>query len=87
VAGLQDAFAAGQNLTQVTGFPELPSGESLTRGFSAKGQECLDTLAAFQEAALRYKAAYLAAAKQFDDADQANSAAIQRAAQYLEGRQ
>jgi hypothetical protein len=87
VAGLQEAIRLAGPMTRVTGFPDLPSGQALTNGFSAKAHECLDALAAFQESALRYKAAYLAAGQKFDDADQANQAAIQRAAEYLEDQQ
>ncbi|MBY8855400.1 hypothetical protein K7711_02820 [Nocardia sp. CA2R105] len=84
VSGLQSVFLDAERLTKVTGFPDLPSGQALAKGFSGKGQECLDTLASFQEAALRYKAAYLAASKQFTEADQANQAAIRRATSYLD---
>lgn len=65
-------------LTAVRGFPDLPSGQALTRGFAAKGQEYLDTLSAFEQTALRHKAAYLAAASLFLEADAANSAALAR---------
>ncbi|MBF6329099.1 hypothetical protein [Nocardia transvalensis] len=85
VSGLQEVIRLAEHLNRVSGFPALPSGEGLTRGFGAKGQECLDTLVAFQEAALRYKAAYLAAGKKFPEAEAANRAAIQRVAQYVEG--
>jgi hypothetical protein len=87
VEGLQTALTEARSLTLVTGFPELGSGRALASGFGTKGQECMDTLAALQESALRYKAAYLAAAQQFTEADQANQAAIRRASQYLEDRQ
>ncbi|MET8795318.1 hypothetical protein ABZV91_02465 [Nocardia sp. NPDC004568] len=65
-------------LTDVRGFPELPSGRALTRGFAAKGQEYLDVLSAFEQAVLCHKAAYLAAAALFLEADAANSAALAR---------
>ncbi|MFF3566874.1 hypothetical protein ACFYXQ_03735 [Nocardia jiangxiensis] len=84
VSGLQSAIVDAGYLTRVTGFPDLPSGQALAKGFSEKGQECLDALASFQEAALRYKAAYLAAGKQFAEADQANEAAIRRVTSYLD---
>ncbi|KZM75520.1 hypothetical protein [Nocardia terpenica] len=83
--GLVDEIAAAQRLTRVTGFADLPSGRGLTQGFSKKGQEYMDTLAAFRETALRYKAAYLAAGKKFTEADAANKAAIKATANYLEG--
>lgn len=63
-------------LTEVRGFPELPSGRALTIGFAAKGQEYLDILLAFEQAALRHKAAYLAAAALFEEADAAARAAL-----------
>ena len=66
--------------TTVTGFPDLPSGHGLARGFGAKGREFLDTIAAFQETALLFKAAYLAAGKHFAEAEAANRAAVALAA-------
>ncbi|WP_433600373.1 hypothetical protein ACQPXH_00425 [Nocardia sp. CA-135953] len=83
--GLQDEIVAASRLTSVTGFPDLPSGHALANGFSAKGREYIDALTAFRETVLRYKAAYLAAGKQFEDADAANRAAIKVAADQLEG--
>ncbi|MGW0178393.1 hypothetical protein [Nocardia sp. NPDC003345] len=71
---LARADAAG--LPAVRGLPDLPSGHALARGFGAKGQEYLDTLGAFEQAALRHKAAYLAAASLFEEADAANRAAL-----------
>ncbi|MEU4316547.1 hypothetical protein [Nocardia sp. NPDC024068] len=65
-------------LTSARGFPDLPSGHALARGFGAKGREYLDTLLAFEQAALRHKAAYLAAAALFEEADAANRAALIR---------
>ncbi|MBF6331855.1 hypothetical protein [Nocardia transvalensis] len=82
--GLYDEIAASSRLTRVTGFPDLPSGRALTQGFSNKGQEYMDTLAAFREAVLHYKAAYLAAGKKFNEADDANRAAIKATEVYLE---
>lgn len=73
---LARADAAG--LTEVRGFPELPSGHALAGGFAAKGQEYLDTLRAFEQAALRHKAAYLAAAALVEEADEAVRAAVAR---------
>lgn len=87
VGGLQEVLRLGDGLSNVTGFAALPSGERLKSGFSAKGQECLDTIVAFQEAALWYKAAYLAAAKLFPEADAASRAAIDRVAGDLDGGQ
>ncbi|KZM71651.1 hypothetical protein AWN90_02700 [Nocardia terpenica] len=84
IDGLEDEIAGAKHLTQVTGFPDLPSGLALTKGFSAKGQEYIDTLKAFRLAALQYKAAYLAAGKQFTEAEAANQAAIKYAAKQLE---
>lgn len=70
--------ANAADLPTVRGLPELPSGYALARGFGSKGQEYLDTLIAFEQAALRHKAAYLAAASLFEEADAANRAALIR---------
>ncbi|WP_024801919.1 hypothetical protein [Nocardia sp. BMG51109] len=72
--------------TAVTGFPDLPSGHGLARGFSAKGREFLDAVLAFQETALLFKAAYLAAGRHFEEAEAANRAALEVAAARLEHR-
>ncbi len=85
VDGLLGEIRAADNLTKVTGFPDLPSGRALAKGFNAKGQEYIDTLRAFVQTALQYKAAYLAAGKQFTAADAANQAAIKYATEQLEG--
>ena len=87
VDGLQAEIHAAQELTRVTGFPSLPSGHGLTQGFTAKGHEYIETLYSFQEVALRYKAAYLAAGKQLTEADAANQQALKVAATQLEVRQ
>ncbi|MEU7142450.1 hypothetical protein ABZ942_23575 [Nocardia sp. NPDC046473] len=86
VEDLHQAMATGHLVTDVTGFPNLPSGQGLTRGFDDKGRQYLDTLAAFQETALLFKAAYLAAGKRFADADAANKAAIDLVAEHLAAR-
>jgi len=83
-AGLQDEIRSSQLLTLVTGFPDLPSGHGLTQGFTAKGHEYIETLTSFQEVALRYKAAFLAAGKQFTEADAATRQAIKVATEKLE---
>ncbi len=83
VEGLVQEIAECEVLTRVNGFPDLPSGRALTQGFSAKGHEYIDTLKAFVQAALQYKAAYLAAGKQFTEADAANRAAIKYATDQL----
>ncbi|MFF0489578.1 hypothetical protein ACWDSJ_30205 [Nocardia sp. NPDC003482] len=77
VADLQHARRADQPVTEVGGFPNLPSGHALTRGFAAKGREFHDTITAFQQTALLFKAAYLAAGKHFDEAEAANRAALE----------
>jgi len=87
VDGLQTEIHAAQVLTRITGFPNLPSGHGLTQGFSAKGHEYVETLYSLQEVALQYKAAYLAAGKQFTEADVANQQALKVAATQLGGRQ
>ncbi|WP_227997278.1 hypothetical protein [Nocardia australiensis] len=84
VEDLQKAMATGHLVTSVTGFPDLPTGHDLTQGFRDKGSRYLDTVTAFQETALLYKAAYLAAGKKFEDADAANKAALALITQYLE---
>ncbi|WP_433659912.1 hypothetical protein ACQPW1_45540 [Nocardia sp. CA-128927] len=86
VDDLHHAMANGHLVTDVTGFPNLPSGQGLTRGFDDKGRQYLDTLAAFQETALLFKAAYLAAGKKFADAEAANKAALDLVAEHLEAR-
>ncbi|MFI9635769.1 hypothetical protein ACIHAX_24080 [Nocardia sp. NPDC051929] len=86
VDDLGRAMAGEHLVTEVTGFPDLPTGHGLTRGFSAKGRQYLDTLAAFQETALLFKAAYLAAANRLADAEAANQAALRLVADYLEPR-
>ncbi|MGA6203795.1 hypothetical protein ACPESR_03465 [Nocardia testacea] len=75
---IRQARADAAALTEVRGFPDLPSGHALTRGFAAKGQEYLDTLSAFEQTALCHKAAYLAAAALFREADAATGAALAR---------
>ncbi|WP_245910162.1 hypothetical protein [Nocardia amikacinitolerans] len=74
----------GTDLSEVSGFPELPSGVALTRGFAAKGHEFADTLTLLQEAALRYKAGYLAAGQLVSEADAAQRAALELAADRLD---
>jgi hypothetical protein len=84
VDDLRRAMAGEHLVTEVTGFPDLPTGHGLSRGFAAKGRQYLDTLAAFQETALLFKAAYLAAANRLADAEAANQAALRLIAEYLE---
>ncbi|NEW39537.1 hypothetical protein GV794_12670 [Nocardia cyriacigeorgica] len=86
VDDLQRARAESHLITEVSGFPDLPTGHGLARGFGTKGREYLDTLTALQETALLYKAAYLAAGKKFVDADAANKAAIDLVAAHLAPR-
>lgn len=86
VDDLQKAMGTGHLVTDVAGFPNLPTGHGLTRGFDDKGRQYLDTVTALQETALLYKAAYLAAGKKFEDADAANKAALALVTEYLEPR-
>ncbi|WP_431962646.1 hypothetical protein [Nocardia sp. bgisy134] len=72
------------DLAEVNGFPELPSGIALARGFATKGREFADTLTALQEATLRYKAGYLAAGHLVSEADAAHRAALELAADRLD---
>lgn len=76
VAELAALAARAEALGTVRGFPELATGAGLARGFGAKGREFLDTVAAFQQTALLYKAAYLAAGRRFADAEAAAGAAL-----------
>lgn len=76
VEDLAAARAGTDPLSSVRGFGELPSGRALARGFSAKGTEFADTLTSYQQTALLFKAAYLAAGRHFDEADAANRAAL-----------
>ncbi|MCX4098826.1 hypothetical protein [Nocardia sp. alder85J] len=73
---LRAARLEGQTDTFGPGFGALPSGRALARGFSGKASEFAATLTAFQEAALLLEAAFLAAGKQFAEADAANHAAL-----------
>ncbi|MBF6131167.1 hypothetical protein [Nocardia brasiliensis] len=86
VEDLRRAMTTGHLVTEVTGFPNLPTGHGLTRGFRDKGRQYLDTLAAFQETALLFKAAYLAAGKRFADAEAAHRAALAVVTAHLEAR-
>jgi hypothetical protein len=86
VDDLQKATATGHLVTEVTGFPNLPTGQGLTQGFGNKGTQYLDTVTALQETALLFKAAYLAAGKRFEDADAANKAALALITDYLDPR-
>ncbi|MGO4616759.1 hypothetical protein AB4305_10895 [Nocardia sp. 2YAB30] len=86
VDDLHQAMADRHLVTDVTGFPNLPTGHGLTRGFADKGSQYLDTLAAFQETALLFKAAYLAAANRLAEAEAANQAALRLITEYLEPR-
>ncbi|ONM47559.1 hypothetical protein [Nocardia donostiensis] len=86
VGDLARARTEATTATEVSGFPDLPTGHALTAGFRDKGSEFLDTLTALQETALLFKAAYLAASKRFADADAANKAAIDLVAARLEFR-
>ncbi|WP_280459824.1 hypothetical protein [Nocardia carnea] len=84
VADLEAARAGGRQLAATpgtAGFPDLPTGHALAAGFAGKAVEYLDTLTALQETALRFKAAYLAAAGRLTEADLANRAALAVAAQ------
>ncbi|MCM6774827.1 hypothetical protein NDR87_25635 [Nocardia sp. CDC159] len=84
VEDLQRARDGGHPVTEVTGFANLPSGHALSRGFADKGRELFDTITAFQQTALLFKAAYLAAGKRFDEAEAANRAAVELVAARLE---
>ncbi|MFI9510709.1 hypothetical protein [Nocardia sp. NPDC052566] len=76
VDDLQKARRTGHLATEVRGFPDLPTGNDLAAGFAGKGRQLLDTVTAFQQTALLYKAAYLAAGRRFADAEAANKAAF-----------
>jgi hypothetical protein len=68
------------------GFGALPSGRALARGFSGKASEFADTLTAFQQTALLLEAAFLAAGKQFAEAEEAGHAALRLVADDDEAR-
>ncbi|WP_063002166.1 hypothetical protein [Nocardia mikamii] len=76
VEDLHAARGDGAVPATVRGFGELASGRALARGFSRKSGEYLDTVLSFQQTALLFKAAYLAAGKHFDEAEAANRAAL-----------
>lgn len=76
VERVHQARTGAADLTRIAGFPDLPSGRALAAGFGAKGREYLGVLDAFEQVVLRHKAAYLAAAALFGEADAANSAAL-----------
>ncbi|WP_019932519.1 hypothetical protein [Nocardia sp. BMG111209] len=76
VDDLQAARLDGRTDTFGPGFGALPSGRALARGFSGKASEFTDTVTAFQQAALLLEAAFLAAGKQFAEAEAANHAAL-----------
>lgn len=83
VADLECARTGGRLLAEArgtAGFPDLPTGRALAAGFGGKAVEYLETLTALQETALWFKAAYLAAAGRFAEADLANRAALAMAA-------
>lgn len=84
VGELGKLTAAGHLVTEVRGFPNLPTGRGLARGFADKGVQYLDTVTALQQTALLLKAAYLAAGRQFADADAAHRAALELIAADLE---
>ncbi|MEU2255540.1 hypothetical protein [Nocardia xishanensis] len=86
VDDLRKAMAVGHSVTEVGGFPDLPSGRGLAAGFGDKGRQFLDTVAAFQETALLFKAAYLAAGRKLADAEAANRAALELVTEYLDPR-
>ncbi|MGN2640914.1 hypothetical protein ACTD5D_33030 [Nocardia takedensis] len=86
IEGLARARSAGGELTEVAGFAQLPSGVALTRGFEDKGVRYREVLTELQEAALRLKAGYLAAAALFEEADAARRAALAVAADELDDR-
>ncbi|WP_327149402.1 hypothetical protein [Nocardia sp. NBC_01329] len=79
VAELEAARLGGHRIAEAdgaTGFPDLPTGHALAAGFRGKAGQYLETLTALQEAALCFKAAYLAAAGKLTEADLANRAAL-----------
>ena len=84
VVDLEAARAGGRPLAAApvtAGFPVLPTGHALADGFAGNAGEYLDTLTALQETALRFKAAYQAAAGRLTEADLANRAALTVATQ------
>ncbi|MBF6211974.1 hypothetical protein IU433_23715 [Nocardia puris] len=85
IDGLGALRNSSAGLAHVTGFPELPSGVALTKGFAGKGTQFTEVVADLREAALRYKAGFLAAGRLVAEADAANRAALDLAADRLDG--
>ena len=86
VEDLEAALAAGELASTVTGFPQLPTGRALSAGFADKGSQLRATVAAFQETALLFKAAYLAAGQRLAEAEAAHRDALLAVADYLDQR-
>jgi len=86
VEDLDAALTAGDAAATVTGFPDLPTGRALGAGFAGKGNQLRATVAAFQETALLFKAAYLAAGQRLAEAEAARRAALLTVADYLDQR-
>ncbi|MGY2062649.1 hypothetical protein ACW9HQ_47850, partial [Nocardia gipuzkoensis] len=84
IEDLQRARDLDPQVTDVTGFPKLPSGQALTQGFADKGREFLDLVTAFQQTALLFKAAYLAAGRYVEESEAAGRAAVELVAARLE---
>ncbi|BAD60066.1 hypothetical protein [Nocardia farcinica] len=86
VEDLGAALTASEAAAAVSGFPDLPTGRALAAGFAAKGGQLRATVAAFQETALLFKAAYLAAGHRLAEAEAAHRAALHAVADYLDQR-
>ncbi|HLS79564.1 MAG TPA: hypothetical protein VK083_22510 [Nocardia sp.] len=86
VEDLAAALTAGELASTVTGFPDLPTGRGLSAGFAHKGSELRATVAAFQQTALLFKAAYLAAGRRLAEAEAAHRDALLAVADYLDQR-
>ncbi|GAB2675701.1 hypothetical protein [Nocardia goodfellowii] len=85
VAELRQARAECAEIIEVQGFPELPSGHALARGFGGKGNEYRATLAGLEAAALRLRAGYSTAGQLLEQADVASRAALRAVDEQLEG--
>ncbi|KAA0024986.1 hypothetical protein [Antrihabitans cavernicola] len=71
-----DQAVAAADLSHSSGFGGFASSHELQSGFGRKGQEAVDMIHAYREAAFRFEAAFLAAGQLFEEADAANSRAL-----------
>ena len=70
---LRAQVRTAQQLAKQSGYGGFASSTELQTGFGNKGNEAASILRAYQEAAFKYKAAFLAAGQLFAEADAANA--------------